>query len=93
MTLGLIVPLITASAFLLSALLLVCGRRTAPRPSRRVTLYSSLLGVSLCLASLEILLFQPSVSVWHATTSVLLCSLIFRVRGQMALLLGGTSDE
>lgn len=93
MTLGLIVPLITASAFLVSALLLVCGRRTVPPPSRRVTLFSSLLGVSLCLASLEILLFQPSVSLWHATTSVLLCSLIFRVRGQMALLMRGASDE
>ncbi|MGI4840473.1 MAG: hypothetical protein ACRYF9_22980 [Janthinobacterium lividum] len=93
MTLGLIVPLITASAFLVSALLLVCGRQTAPRPSRRVKLFSSLLGVSLCLASLEILLFQPSVSLWHATTSVLLCCLIIRVRGQMALLLGGADDE
>lgn len=92
MNLAFIVPLITASAFLASALLLVCGRRTCSRPSRRVTLFSSLLGVSLCLASLEILLFKPSVSVWHATTSVLLCTLIFRVRGQMALLLGGGRD-
>jgi hypothetical protein len=58
-----------------------------------VTLFSSMLGVSLCLASLEILLFKPSVSLWHATTSVLLCCLIFRVRGQMALLLGGNHDE
>jgi hypothetical protein len=93
MTLGLLVPLITACAFLVSALLLVCGYQTAPLPSRRVRLFSSLLGVSLCLASLEILLFQPSVSVWHATTSVLLCSLIFRVRGRMALLLGGLDEE
>lgn len=87
MNLAFIIPLVTASAFLASALLLVCGRQQHPRHSRRVTLFSTLLGVSLCLASLEILLFQPSVSVWHATTSVLLCTLIVRVKGQVALLL------
>lgn len=93
MSLAFIVPLITACAFLASALLLVCCRHVHPGQPRRVTIFSSLLGVSLCLASLEILLFQPSVSLWHASTSVLLCTLIFRVRGQMGLLLGVGPDE
>ena len=85
--LTLIVPLVTAGGFLLGALLLVWDQRAHAQARWRVTLFNSLFGASLFLASLDILLFWPSISHWEATTSVMLCTLIFRARGRMVMLL------
>lgn len=84
---SLLIPFITAVAYLLSALRLVCYSRGDARFRRGVSLLASLFGAALCLSGLEILLYRPPVSIWHAVTTVLLCILIFRSRGNVAALL------
>jgi hypothetical protein len=87
LTIELIIPLATALAYLLSALRLACYSRGAARFRRGISLLASLFGASLCLCGLEILLYRPPVSLWHAIATVLLCTLIFRSRGNVAALL------
>lgn len=86
-TAAVILPFITASAYLIGALRLACYCRGAARFRRSISLFTSLFGASLSLCGLEILLYQPPISPWHATTSVLLCLLIIRSRGNVAALL------
>jgi hypothetical protein len=52
-----------------------------------MSLLASLFGAALCLCGLEILLYRPAISPWHAIATVLLCTLIFRSRGNVAALL------
>ncbi|NWB91600.1 phage holin family protein [Pseudomonas agarici] len=87
LNIGLFLPLITAFAYLLSALRLVCYQRGAARFRRSISLLASLFGAALCLNGLEILLYRPPVSLWHTIAIVLLCALIFRSRGNLAALL------
>ncbi|MCP2071483.1 MULTISPECIES: phage holin family protein [Pseudomonas] len=87
LTIELIIPLTTALAYLLSALRLACYSRGAARFRRGISLLASLFGASLCLCGLEIILYRPPVSLWHAVATVLLCTLIFRSRGNVAALL------
>jgi hypothetical protein len=86
-TLNLAVALITATAYLLSALRLACYCRGASRFRWGVSLSASLLGAALCLSALDILLSKSPVSLWHGVSTVLLCILIFRSRGNVAALL------
>ena len=86
-TIALLIPLLTAVAYLAGALRLVCYSRGDARFRRGISLLASLFGASLCLSGLEILLYRPPVSIWQATTTVLLCTLIFRSRGNVAALL------
>jgi hypothetical protein len=85
--LSFIVPLLAAGAYLLGALRLACYCRGQSRYRRSVSLIASLLGASLSLCGLEILLYRPPVSPWHALSSVLMCLLIFRSRGNVAALM------
>lgn len=86
-TIDFIVPLITATAYLLSALRLACYSRHGARFRRGMSLLASLFGAALCLCGLEILLYRPAISPWHAIATVLLCTLVFRSRGNVAALL------
>ncbi|WBG63418.1 phage holin family protein [Pseudomonas citronellolis] len=85
--LELIVPLIAAIAYLAGALRLVCFERAGARYRRGMSLLASLLGASMAISGLEILLYRPPVSIWHAITACLLCLLIYRSRGNVAALL------
>lgn len=85
--LSLIVPLLTASAYLLGALRLACYCRGQSRYRRNASLIASLFGASLSLCGLEILLYRQQVSLWHALSSLLMCLLIFRSRGNVAALM------
>ncbi|WEJ70329.1 phage holin family protein [Pseudomonas sp. PSE14] len=85
--LALIVPLITAVAYLMAALRLACFKRDGARYRRGMSLLASLLGASMAISGLEILLYRPPVSIWHGVTACLLCLLIFRSRGNVAALL------
>ncbi|MFJ7315613.1 phage holin family protein [Pseudomonas sp. NPDC098747] len=82
-----VVQLITALAYLVSAVRLASYHRGGAHFRRAISLLASLLGASLCLSALEILLYWTPVSLWHATTAVLLCVLIIRSRGNVAALL------
>ncbi|MDN6874628.1 phage holin family protein [Pseudomonas citronellolis] len=82
-----IVPLIAAIAYLAGALRLVCFERAGARYRRGMSLLASLLGASMAISGLEILLYRPPVSIWHAITACLLCLLIYRSRGNVAALL------
>ena len=86
-TIALFIPLLTSLAYLLGALRLACYSRGEARFRRSISLLASLFGASMCLSGLEILLYRPPVSIWQATTTVLLCTLIFRSRGNVAALL------
>jgi len=86
-TVEIIVQLVAALAYLLSALRLACYSRGASRFRRGISLLASLFGASLCLCGLEILLYRPPTSLWQAVAIVLLCTLIFRSRGNVAALL------
>ncbi len=81
------VPLIAALAYIAAALRLVCYQRCGARFRRSVSLLASLLGASMAICGLEILLYRPPVSIWHAIVAALLCLLIFRSRGNVAALL------
>lgn len=83
----LVVQLITALAYLLSALRLACYSRGAARFRRNVSLLASVFGAALCICGLEILLYRPPTSIWQALSTLLLCLLIFRSRGNVAALL------
>lgn len=81
------VPLITAAAYLLGSLRLICYTRGEARYRLGISLLASLFGASLCLSGLDLLLYRPAVSLWQAITAVLLCVLICRSRGNVAALL------
>jgi Protein of unknown function (DUF754). len=83
----LIVQVVTALAYLLSALRLASYRRGAARYRRCISLLASLFGATLCIGGLEILLYRQPTSLWQAMFMVLLCILIFRSRGNVAALL------
>ncbi|MFT4454966.1 phage holin family protein [Pseudomonas sp. RTCS2] len=83
----LVIPLITASAYLFGALRLACYSRGNARYRRGISLLASLFGAALCMSGLELLLYRPPVSLWQAVTAVLLCTLIYRSRGNVAALL------
>ncbi|MCI3908855.1 phage holin family protein [Pseudomonas viridiflava] len=85
--LAVFIPTVTAAAYLLAALRLACYCRGQSRYRRSLSLLASLFGASLSLCGLEILLLRPPVSLWHALTSVLLCLLIFRSKGNVAALM------
>ncbi|MGG4659352.1 phage holin family protein [Pseudomonas vlassakiae] len=86
-TIALAVPLVTAFAYLFGALRLACYSRSGARYRRSISLLASLFGAALCINGLELLLYQPPVSLWQAITAVLLCTLIHRSRGNVAALL------
>lgn len=86
-TIALAVPLVTALAYLLGALRLACYSRSGARYRRGMSLLASLFGAAMCINGLEMLLYQPPVSLWQAITAVLLCTLIHRSRGNVAALL------
>jgi hypothetical protein len=81
------VQLITAIAYLLSAIRLACYSRGEARFRRSISLLASLFGAALCICGLEILLYRPPTSLWQALSTILLCMLIFRSRGNVAALL------
>ncbi|CRM58951.1 hypothetical protein [Pseudomonas sp. 24 E 1] len=81
------VQLITAIAYLLSALRLACYTRGDARYRRSISLLASLFGATLCICGLEILLERQPTSLGQAAAIVLLCILIFRSRGNVAALL------
>lgn len=81
------VPMITAAAYLLGALRLAYYYRGQARYRRGVSLFASVFGAALSLCGLEILLYRPPVSLWHALSSVLMCHLIYRSRGNVAALM------
>ncbi|EML8065905.1 TPA: phage holin family protein [Pseudomonas aeruginosa] len=83
----LIIPLITALAYLAGAVRIACFRRGAARYRRGMSVVASLLGASMAICGLEILFYRPPVSIWHGVTACLLCLLIFRSRGNVAALL------
>lgn len=85
-----VVPLIAATAYLISALRLACYQRGGADFRRGISLLASLLGAASCLSGLEILLYCTPVSLWQATEAVLLCLLIIRSRGNVAALLRPT---
>lgn len=82
-----LIPTVTAAAYLLAALRLACYCRGQARYRRGVSLFASVFGASLSLCGLEILLYRPPVSLWHALSSVLMCLLIFRSQGNVAALM------
>jgi len=82
-----LIPTMTAAAYLLAALRLACYCRGQARYRRGVSLFASVFGASLSLCGLEILLYRPPVSLWHALSSVLMCLLIFRSQGNVAALM------
>lgn len=86
-TLNDVLPFIAALAYMASAIRLACYNRGTAQFRRYISLLASLFGASLCLSGLEIVLYRPPVSLWHTTTAVLLCILIFRSRGNVATLL------
>ncbi|SDU88037.1 phage holin family protein [Pseudomonas mucidolens] len=83
----LIVQLITALTYLFSAFRLACYTRGTARYRLRISLLASVFGSALCISGLEILLYRQPASLWQAVSSVLLCTLIFRSRGNVAALL------
>ena len=82
-----LIPMLTTAAYLLAALRLACYCRGQARYRRGVSLFASIFGASLSLCGLEILLYRPPVSLWHALSSVLMCLLIFRSQGNVAALM------
>lgn len=82
-----LLPMLAALAYLASALRLVCFQRKGSRSRRGISLMASLLIGALLCAGLEIILYQPPVSPWQATISLLLCILVYRSRGNLAALL------
>jgi hypothetical protein len=81
-----ILTLITAAAYLLSALRLACYRRDEKPHCWRGCLLTSLCGVVFCLAGIEVLLAGDPVNLWEALISVLLCGLIIRCGGNVVVL-------
>lgn len=81
------VPLITAAAYLLGSLRLICYTRGEARYRLGISLLASLLGAALCINGLELLLYRPPISFWQPVTAVLLCIQICRSRGNVAALL------
>lgn len=87
LALTLFAPIVTSAAYLLAALRLACYSRGQARYRRGVSLFASVFGATLSLCGLEILLYRPPASLWHALSSVLMCLLIFRSRGNVAALM------
>ncbi|RRV04445.1 phage holin family protein [Pseudomonas sp. v388] len=86
-TLTWLVLLVTAAAYLLAALRLACYCRGQAKYRRGISLLASLTGAALSLCGIEILLYRTPVSLWHAVSTVLICLLIFRSRGNVAALM------
>lgn len=82
----LILTLITAFAYLLSALRLACYQRDEKRHCWRGCLLTSLCGGVFCLAGIDVLLGGDPVNLWETLISVLLCGLIIRCGGNVVLL-------
>ncbi|MBV7480623.1 phage holin family protein [Pseudomonas sp. PDM31] len=77
---------ITAIAHLLSAFRLACYQRDELRHCWRDRLLTSLCGGLFCVAGMDVLLTSVPVSPWHSVVSILLCVLIIRNDGNIAVL-------
>lgn len=88
MWLSLVVPSITSVAFMSSGLVLLYWQTRCRCESMGVRFISAALSLSLCLVSLEILLYRPSVSLWHASTGLTLFLLFVRGKARTLHLLG-----
>lgn len=79
-----------AVVYLAAAMRLLCFNRTGLRHRRGISLMAGLLIASLICAGLEILLYQPPVSLWQSAIAILLCILVNRSRGNLAAMLRPT---
>lgn len=87
-----IVPVVAAFSYFLAALRLASFRREGRRYKRHVSLLASALVGTLLCAGLEIVFFEPDVSVFQGALALLFFVLTLRARGNVATLMRMTHD-
>ncbi|HAR08377.1 phage holin family protein [uncultured Cobetia sp.] len=87
-----IAPVLAACSYFIAAFRLATFRRGGLRYKRHVSLLASaLIGTLLC-AGLEVMFFEPEVSIFQALLAALFCALTLRARGNVATLMRMTHD-
>lgn len=82
-----IVPALAAFSYFIAAVRLATFRRRGRRYKPGVSLLASMLIGTLLCAGLEIVFFQPEVSLFQAVLAVLFSTLTLRARGNVASLM------
>lgn len=79
--------LVTAMAYVITALRLLCFPRKGARYRPGISLLASLFIAVLLTGSLHILFYRPVVGVAEAMIALLLCIMVCRANGNLAALL------